>query len=75
MPTRPTGVVSPRPPPATESGIESERVTPHRPSTVASQSHLLLLRCQIAALEMELEREQQRRQEIIDRYERLLAER
>ncbi|MBV0925651.1 hypothetical protein KTS45_15705 [Halomicroarcula limicola] len=75
MPTRLTGVASPPTPPTTENGIESGRVTPHRPSTVASRSHLLLLRCQIAALELELQRERQRRQEVVDRYERLLAER
>ncbi|WP_135303505.1 hypothetical protein [Haloarcula amylovorans] len=71
MPTRPTGVASPPPTPA----IERDLVTPHRTANTPSQYHLLLLRYQITALEMELECERQRRQEIIDRYERLLAER
>lgn len=34
-----------------------------------------LMECHIAALEQELETEQERRQAVVDRYERLLSER
>jgi len=44
---------------------------PLRSSTVY-QLQIAVLRCRIAALEAELERERQRRQAVVDRYERLI---
>ena len=44
-------------------------------SRSALQLQVTLMRCHIAALEQELTAERERRQAVVDRYERLLAER
>jgi len=41
----------------------------------ARSLRISLLECQVEALERELERERERRQAVVDRYERLLDER
>lgn len=46
----------------------------HLPASARSL-RIALLECQVEALERELERERERRQAVVDRYERLLDER
>ena len=44
-------------------------------STTVRELQVAILECRVAALEQQLETERERRQAVVDRYERLLAER
>jgi len=44
-------------------------------STTVQDLQIAILECRVAALEQQLEAERERRQAVVDRYERLLAER
>jgi len=44
-------------------------------SSTVQELQVAILECQVAALEQHLEAERERRQAVVDRYERLLAER
>jgi len=66
MTTRPENVVTPQSP-------STER-TESRPPAI-HRLEVAILQCRIAELERELEAEQERRQAVVDRYERLLDKR
>ncbi|MBX0286739.1 hypothetical protein [Haloarcula salinisoli] len=69
MTTHPERVASPQSPTVPDSREE-------RPiSTTVQALRVAVLECQVAALEQQLEAERERRQAVVDRYERLLAER
>jgi len=69
MTTHPEKVAAPQPPPLPEPG-ERRSV-----SNSVLKRQVTLMQCHIAALEQELEAERERRQAVVDRYERILAER
>ena len=69
MTTHPDRVASPQSPSLPESR-EGRPV-----STTVQELQVAILECRVAALEQQLEAERERRQAVVDRYERLLAER
>lgn len=68
MTTHPERVAPPQPPTLPESG-ERRSV-----SKSVLKLQVTLMECHITALEQELEAERERRQAVVDRYERILAE-
>ncbi|WP_262179150.1 hypothetical protein [Haloarcula laminariae] len=69
MTTHPERVATPRSP-----GLPENRERPSV-STAVRELQIALLECRVAALEQQLEAEREKRQAVVDRYERLLAER
>jgi len=69
MTTHPDRAVSPQSPTVPD---QRER---RAASTTVRELQVAILECRVAALEEQLESEQKRRQAVVDRYERLLAER
>jgi|GEM_PF-2007028 hypothetical protein len=69
MTTHPERVASPQSPTLPEAG-ERRAV-----STSVQELQVAILECRVAALEQQLDAERKRRQAVVDRYERLLAER
>lgn len=69
MTTHPERVATP------QSPSLPDRSEPRAVSTTVRNLQLAILECRVAALEEELEAERERRQAVVDRYERLLAER
>jgi len=69
MTTHPERVASPQSP-----SLPDQR--DGRPvSSTVKELQVAILECRVAALEQQLEAERERRQAVVDRYERLLAER
>ena len=69
MPTHPERPATPES--STLSGLRERQAV----STTAQELQVALLECRVAALEQQLAAERERRQAVVDRYERLLAER
>ncbi|WP_324665067.1 hypothetical protein [Haloarcula sediminis] len=69
MTTHPDRVAPPRSPTVPDSR-EARAV-----STTVQELQVAVLECHVAALEQQLEAEREKRQAVVDRYERLLAER
>jgi len=69
VPTHPERPATPES--STLSGPRERRAV----STTVQELRVALLECRVAALEQQLAAERERRQAVVDRYERLLAER